>query len=226
MSYTDLRDFSPEYAASRGDLRIQVEKLGGGTLGRDYDGVWRYVVSDQHGTELVRAQDFKAGTPLSHHVVSMRIAEYFDDAETHTTSTNWETIYYPHVMVGTVAPRSEPRRTRRFTVGAHGFVMFNAEDRVPDNVIGSVSRWLRRPTTNMTPRATLYRVDEDRIHLFAGPDGTGYVATSRAEDQYVPELDRFGTFAEAERAYMVAVARADADSLYDHEIYIQPIPTR
>ena len=77
MSYTDLRDFEPEYTATDAGLTIQVEKLGGGTLGRAYTGSWRYVVIDATGTELGRGQDFTTGTPQTHAEAAALIADYF-----------------------------------------------------------------------------------------------------------------------------------------------------
>lgn len=82
MSYTDLRDFAPEYAEtfltmSGAVLAVTLEKLGGGTLGEAYAGIWRYVVT-RDGTEIGRAQDFETGTPHTHAQAAHALAAFFD----------------------------------------------------------------------------------------------------------------------------------------------------
>jgi hypothetical protein len=67
MSYTDLRNFSCEYSAIVGDVTVQVEKLGGGTVGKAYTGVWRYIVTRSGGSEEIRrGQDVESGSPWTH----------------------------------------------------------------------------------------------------------------------------------------------------------------
>lgn len=79
MSYTDLRDFMPEHEAfTDSGLFIQVEKLGGGTVGHAYEGTWRYVVSNEKGEEIARAQDFETRTPHTHGQAVAVIAGYFE----------------------------------------------------------------------------------------------------------------------------------------------------
>lgn len=78
MSYTDLRDFEAEFEMfTDGGLFVQVEKLGGGTVGREYSGTWRYVVSNADGVEIARAQDCETGMPHTHAWVADMIAGYF-----------------------------------------------------------------------------------------------------------------------------------------------------
>jgi hypothetical protein len=79
MSNADLRDFEPEYTATVDGLTIQIEKLGGGTLGRTYAGSWRYIATDATGTELGRGQDFTTGTPYTHAEAAELIADHFRD---------------------------------------------------------------------------------------------------------------------------------------------------
>lgn len=75
MSHTDLRDFSPEYETSTDSgLFIQVEKLGGGTVGERYTGTWRYVVSNADGEEIASGQDFITALSHSHRWVARAIA--------------------------------------------------------------------------------------------------------------------------------------------------------
>lgn len=80
MAYRDLRDFAPELVAQADSgLIVQVEKLGGGTLGRAYTGAWRYIVSDAAGRELGRGQDIETGMPHTHAEVAVLIADFFAD---------------------------------------------------------------------------------------------------------------------------------------------------
>lgn len=72
MSYTDLRDFAPEYSITCTDFdtctnvyTIEVEKLGGGAYGRCYRGDWRVVVTC-NGEELLRTQELHSGTAITH----------------------------------------------------------------------------------------------------------------------------------------------------------------
>lgn len=68
MSYTDGRDFEPEYTAMVDNMRvvIEVEKLGGGTLGRAYAGTWRYRVTYRESGAEIFGQDLHTGTPKYH----------------------------------------------------------------------------------------------------------------------------------------------------------------
>lgn len=82
MSYTDLRDFEPEvtfdvpalYEADHA-LTIQIEKSGGGTVGEEYAGNWRAIVT-LGGTELYRGQDLDTGTPHTHEQAARVVADY------------------------------------------------------------------------------------------------------------------------------------------------------
>lgn len=82
MSYNDLRDFEAEYAGeiddlmSEGSVRVEVEKLGGGTLGKSYAGRWRYRVTLPDGT-VHKGQDLETGTPVTHEQAARTAAEYF-----------------------------------------------------------------------------------------------------------------------------------------------------
>lgn len=79
MSYTDLRDFTPEYSRvfDTGCVVI-VEKTGGGTLGQRYDGMWRYVVF--HGGNIIaKGNDYYSGSPKLHRQVAAEVHEYFEE---------------------------------------------------------------------------------------------------------------------------------------------------
>lgn len=78
MSYTDLRDFEAEYSFP-GDngIVVKIEKLGGGTVGKKYVGIWRYIVTCK-GQEVARGQDYSTGTAKSHVWVARDIASLYD----------------------------------------------------------------------------------------------------------------------------------------------------
>jgi hypothetical protein len=78
VSYTDLRDFEAEYThvSDVYGVTVQVEKLGGGEVGREYAGKWRYIVTDtESGAEVTRGQDFETGMPYTHERAAEEIAE-------------------------------------------------------------------------------------------------------------------------------------------------------
>lgn len=80
MSHTNLHDFEAEYTHEDANvgLRVQVEKRGGGTVGRTYQGNWRYIVTRlDDSTEVARGQDYTAGMPRSHAYVARELVEYF-----------------------------------------------------------------------------------------------------------------------------------------------------
>lgn len=79
MAYTDLRDFVPEFV-TRTDtgLKIEIEKLGGGTVGKKYtDEYWRYIITDAEGNELGRGQDLRIGHPATHQQAAKEAAVFF-----------------------------------------------------------------------------------------------------------------------------------------------------
>lgn len=82
MSYTDLRDFAAEasftFDVEGTDVKIEIEKLGGGTVGRAYDGTWRYIVTAD-GSEMTRGQDFTTGTPKTHQEAAALIIDALSD---------------------------------------------------------------------------------------------------------------------------------------------------
>lgn len=85
MSYTDLRDFEPEYVLEVTDFEtdtdvynIQVQKLGGGTYGRAYRGDWRVVITC-NGKEVLRTQELTSGTPMTHKDVACLAVESITD---------------------------------------------------------------------------------------------------------------------------------------------------
>lgn len=87
MSYTDLRDFSPEVIAyfENDDfdiIEIQVQKLGGGRVGAYYEGSWRYIVTNTNkGAEIARGQDFQSAVTITHQRAAEIIFEIIDNRE-------------------------------------------------------------------------------------------------------------------------------------------------
>lgn len=85
MSYSDLRDFSPEYRLVVSDFEtqsniytIEMEKLGGGRFGVPYRGNWRAVVK-LNGREILRSQEFVTNTPHTHRDAAIELIEYLTD---------------------------------------------------------------------------------------------------------------------------------------------------
>lgn len=81
MSYTDLRDFEADAVftvsklnAGDPELTIAIEKLGGGTVGDAYEGIWRYVVT--FAGEVIRyGQDLHTGYPTTHEGAAVLLAD-------------------------------------------------------------------------------------------------------------------------------------------------------
>jgi hypothetical protein len=68
--------FDPEYAYVTLDgVRVEVEKVGGGTVGRAYEGTWRYVARDAHGDLVACGIDFQSRVPMKHARVAQEVLE-------------------------------------------------------------------------------------------------------------------------------------------------------
>ena len=68
-----------EYTTVRGSRVIRVSKVGGGTLGRKYEGDWEVTVSDS-GT-VVLDDIISTGTPKYFHEVADLAEDFADDAD-------------------------------------------------------------------------------------------------------------------------------------------------
>jgi hypothetical protein len=79
MSYTDLRDFHAEYSIRIMGFTVNIEKLGGGTVGESYEGTWRYIVTDPGGQEVARGQDLRTGTPHTHRAAVIALVDFLAD---------------------------------------------------------------------------------------------------------------------------------------------------
>ena len=75
MSYADGRDFAPEYVTVIDGTVIEIEKLGGGTLGRAYSGTWRCQYTPP-GDVPHFTQDLTTGTPKTHAQAAVLLAEF------------------------------------------------------------------------------------------------------------------------------------------------------
>lgn len=96
MSYTDLRDFSCEFSVPAGEgVVVQVEKLGGGTVGKSYDGDWRYIVT-RNGEEVSRGQDYRSGLPVTHLEAAWSIACNGGFVSDDSVFLNEDHADYPH----------------------------------------------------------------------------------------------------------------------------------
>jgi hypothetical protein len=70
----------PEYCATIHGWLVAVDKYGGGTLGKAYDGTW--TVSVMNGPEYVLdGQELRTGTPKTHAEVAQLAYEFAQDEE-------------------------------------------------------------------------------------------------------------------------------------------------
>jgi hypothetical protein len=68
-----------EFTRVDGEYVIRVDKVGGGTLGRRYDGDWEITVS--RSATVVLDDVITTGTPKTHREVSDLAQEFADDAD-------------------------------------------------------------------------------------------------------------------------------------------------
>jgi hypothetical protein len=45
---------------------VEIDKLGGGTVGKSYEGHWIYEVTDAAGNHVASGGDLRTGTPKTH----------------------------------------------------------------------------------------------------------------------------------------------------------------
>jgi hypothetical protein len=73
-------DEAPEYASGSCGTRVEVSKMGGGTVGKEYVGRWHYAVFDVLGTLIASGDDYVTGMPHTHRWVARDIGSlYLDD---------------------------------------------------------------------------------------------------------------------------------------------------
>lgn len=68
-----------EYSTHVGDLYVEVNKVGGGTVGRRYEGDW--VITVREGDTVVLNDVITTGTPKVHAEVAEMAPEFIEDAE-------------------------------------------------------------------------------------------------------------------------------------------------
>lgn len=54
---------------------VKVEKMGGGTTGKKYEGSWQVIIDGPYGATGV--MNFRSGNPYSHFDVACRTYEYY-----------------------------------------------------------------------------------------------------------------------------------------------------
>lgn len=74
MFSTDF--FECEYYYEHDGLRVEIEKVGGGTIGKSYIGNWIYRVT-LNGVEQTIGSDYVTNVPKPHHQVAFDLWEYF-----------------------------------------------------------------------------------------------------------------------------------------------------
>lgn len=77
MANFSTKEFNIEDYYEENGLRIEIEKVGGGTLGRKYTGNWIYRVLLDN-VEQTRGSDYVTNTETGHHDVCLDLYNYFD----------------------------------------------------------------------------------------------------------------------------------------------------
>ncbi len=76
----DLRDMlgEPEYTTKILGMTVDIWKMGGGTLGRSYDGKWGYKVTSPNGRVIAEGDDLNTGTPKTHREAARIAVDFLD----------------------------------------------------------------------------------------------------------------------------------------------------
>ena len=106
MSYADGRDFAPEYARTMPDgTLVEIEKLGGGEIGKQYEGTWRYRVTPYgEKDETFFRQDFRTSTPKDHAEALVILVDFlYEGMEDETPDSDaagnpLACVNYPHFL--------------------------------------------------------------------------------------------------------------------------------
>jgi len=69
--------FEPEYMMVTDGVRVEVEKVGGGTVGRAYEGTWRYYAHED-SVLLGCGNDFYSRTPLTHREAARAVLDFLE----------------------------------------------------------------------------------------------------------------------------------------------------
>jgi hypothetical protein len=76
MVYPDMRGFTSEFTYVAESRKVEVEKLGGGVLGKTYEGKWRYKVYDLKGELLAEGRDMYSERPVSHREMALAVLDF------------------------------------------------------------------------------------------------------------------------------------------------------
>lgn len=60
------------------DVTVELSKVGGGTVGKAYEGVWVYRVSDADDSTLMEGADLHTGTPKTHAEVALIVYDFYE----------------------------------------------------------------------------------------------------------------------------------------------------
>lgn len=72
--------FDPEYIMVTDGVRVEVEKVGGGTVGKAYAGDWRYAAHED-SCLLGCGIDFYSGLPMTHRQAAQAILDHLESGE-------------------------------------------------------------------------------------------------------------------------------------------------
>lgn len=70
--FTYDESIDPEFVGGSFAWSVEVSKVGGGTVGREYVGAWQYRAC-LNGVEVARGADFTSGMPMTHHRVAREV---------------------------------------------------------------------------------------------------------------------------------------------------------
>lgn len=78
MAFKSWRDVEYRHPVPERHLTIQIAKVGGGSIGRRYDGRWEYAVL-RSGVVLIDGDDFTTPTPKTHREAAVELLEFLDE---------------------------------------------------------------------------------------------------------------------------------------------------
>lgn len=78
-----------EYSAGTCGIRVDVAKVGGGTLGKEYAGRWFYAVYDVLGNLVASGDDYITGMPHTHRWVASDLASIYLDPVDGSVDRAW-----------------------------------------------------------------------------------------------------------------------------------------
>jgi hypothetical protein len=162
MSHTDL---TPEFIAeSRDGIRLEIEKMGGGTLGQAYQGTWCYRVtwpaSGGREGNVIEGQDLDTPMPATHENAASVLCGFLDldwQDFTHVTG-RYVVQFYDGLPGGGLLPEP-PHRNNTCNTLRQAVDMFR--------------EWMRQ-SGNDYKRADGYGEPSATVHAFDAWDGISY----------------------------------------------------